>query len=579
MNFLGDYTMAYDLIIRGGTVIDGSGLPGVLADVAITGDKIAAIGRLNGELAEQEIDASGLVVVPGFIDGHTHMDAQLFWDDIGSNSCWHGVTSVVMGNCGFTLAPCAEVDKNLVLNNLERAEDISPEAMNEGIEWSWESFAEYFDVVDALPKGLNYASFVGHSALRTYAMGKRAMEEEASTQDIAAMERELEAGLRAGALGLSTSRTFSHRTPEGKPVASRLANWAEVIRLATVMKNLGNGIMQLARENAISDNDERRLEFDGIKELALDVGVPVTFGNTWYRPSNPNIWREQVGMVDEIIAGGGSAMMQGTASWNCSLRSFETMTPYDYAPVWREFRAEPLDKQKQCLRDPKMREKLVEVVEGHHHNPDPSMPNLFQRPVDWDWVFPFDRPLPPYKSIADIAKDRGTKPIETFIDLALEHDLKLFFIQPSFNQDQEAVLAMIRHPNAVVTFSDAGAHVATTVNPIHGQLLGHWVRNAQAIPIETAIRKITFDIANFWGLPQRGFLREGYFADITIFDPVSITPGMPTLIHDLPAGAPRIMQKTDGIKATLVNGKHFMQDNEHTGAMAGRLIRGPLAYQ
>ena len=207
------------------------------------------------------------------------------------------------------------------------------------------------------------------------------------------------------------------------------------------------------------------------------------------------------------------------------------------------------------------------------------MPNLFQKPVDWDWVFPFDRPLPPYKSIADIAKDRGTKPIETFIDLALEHDLKLFFIQPSFNQDQEAVLAMIRHPNAVVTFSDAGAHVATTVNPIHGQLLGHWVRNAQAIPIETAIRKITFDIANFWGLPQRGFLREGYFADITIFDPVSITPGMPTLIHDLPAGAPRIMQKTDGIKATLVNGKHFMQDNEHTGAMAGRLIRGPLAHQ
>ena len=205
------------------------------------------------------------------------------------------------------------------------------------------------------------------------------------------------------------------------------------------------------------------------------------------------------------------------------------------------------------------------------------MPNLFQRPVDWDWVFPLDRPLPPFHSVADIAQARGLKPIEAFIDLALEHDLKLFFIQPSFNQDQEAVLEMIQHPNAVVTFSDAGAHVATTVNPIHGQLLGHWVRNTRAIPLESAIRKITHDIANFWGLPQRGLIREGYFADLTIFDPDNISPGMPTLHHDLPSGAPRIKQKTDGIKATIVNGQHFMQENEHTGALAGKLIRGPLA--
>ena len=570
--------MAYDLLIRGGTVVDGSGLPGITADIAVEGDRIAAIGKLDGEAAKQEIDADGLVVSPGFIDGHTHMDAQVFWDDIGSNSCWHGVTSVVMGNCGFTLAPCSEADKNLVLHNLERAEDLSPDAMNAGIDWSWESFAEYFDTVDALPKGLNYAGFVGHSALRTYAMGKRAMEEEATGQDLAVMERELEASLRAGALGLSTSRTFSHRTPEGKPVASRLASWDEVLRLCGVMKNLGSGIMQLARENTIPDANERQREFNGIKELALDVGVPVTFGNTWYRPTSPHIWREQVGMVDEIIAGGGRAMMQGTASWNCSLRSFETATPYDYVPVWKEFRTLPLQAQEKGLRDPAMRQKLVAAVETHRHSPDPSMPNLYQRPVDWDWVFPFDRPLPPYPSVADVAKARGVAPIDAFIDLALEHHLKLFFIQPSFNQDQGAVLAMMRHPNTAVTFSDAGAHVATTVNPIHGHLLGHWVRNERAIPLESAIRKITFDIANFWGLPQRGLLRAGYFADITMFDPDTVSPGMPTLHHDLPAGAARIKQKTDGIAATVVNGQPFMRHNEHTGALAGRLIRGPLAH-
>jgi len=569
--------MAYDLLIEGGTVVDGSGLPGERADIGVTDGMIAAIGDLKGEAAKETIDAEGQIVSPGFIDGHTHMDAQIFWDDIGSNSCWHGVTSVVMGNCGFSLAPCAEADKNLVLHNLERAEDISPEAMNAGIDWSWESFAEYFDTVDALPKGLNYAGFVGHSAIRTYAMGKRAMEEEASEDDLAIMKRELEASLRAGALGFSTSRTSSQRTPEGKPVASRLANWDELLTLAGVMKELGTGIMQIARENVIDDTEKRRQEYEEVKTLALEVGVPVTFGNTWYRNSHPDLWRSQVRLIDEIIAAGGSAMMQGTASWNCSLRSFETATPYDHAPVWKEFRKLPLAEQEKGLRDAAMRKKLVDAVLAHQHSPDPSLPNLYQRPVEWDWVFPYENPLPPYRSVAAVAGERGIEPIDAFIDLALEHHLKLFFIQPSFNQDQNAVLAMMRHPNTVVTFSDAGAHVATTVNPIHGHLLGHWVRNEQAIPLESAIRKITFDIANFWGLSGRGLINQGYHADITIFDPATISPDMPILAHDLPAGAPRIIQKTDGIQATIVNGKILMRHNEHTGALPGRLLRGPLA--
>lgn len=569
--------MAYEILIKGGTVIDGSGLPGVQADIGVSDGLITAVGDLKGEAADEVIDAEGLVVSPGFVDGHTHMDAQVFWDDIGSNSCWHGVTSVVMGNCGFSLAPCAEKDKYLVLHNFERAEDISPEAMNAGIKWSWESFAEYFDAVDALPKGINYAGFVGHSAIRTYAMGKRAMEEEATPDDLAVMKRELEGGLRAGALGFSTSRTSSQRTPEGKPVASRLANWDELLALAGVMRDLGSGIMQIARENVIEDPEERRKEYEQVRTLALDVGVPVTFGNTWYRSSHPDLWRSQVRLVDEIVAAGGSAMMQGTAAWNLSLRSFETATPYDYTPVWKEFRQLPLADQEKGLRDPDMRKKLVDAVHAHQHRPDPALPNLYQRPVDWDWIFPYEKPLPPYRTVAQIAAERGVEPIDAFIDLALEHHLKLFFIQPSFNQDQDAVLAMIRHPNTVVTFSDAGAHVATTANPIHGHLLGHWVRNQQAMPLETAIRKITFDIANFWGLRGRGLINEGWHADITIFDPDTISPNMPVLVHDLPAGAPRIIQKTDGIAATIVNGEVMMRDNEHTGALPGRLLRGPLA--
>jgi N-acyl-D-aspartate/D-glutamate deacylase len=357
-----------------------------------------------------------------------------------------------------------------------------------------------------------------------------------------------------------------------------LASWEEVVALTNVMADLGTGIFQIARENVIADDAEREIEHNQIKNLAIETGVPVTFGGTWYKRPSPDAWRSQFRMVDETIAAGGKIMIQATAAWNGSLRSFETATPYDFIAVWKEFRQLPLEEQEKGLRDPVMRKKLVDAVSNHVHKPDPSLPNLYQRPVDWDWVFPYDRTLPPFRTINEVAAERGVAPIDAFIDLALEHHFKLFFIQPSFNDDQDYVLAHIRHPNSVVTFSDAGAHVATTCSPIHGHLLGHWVRNAQAIPIETAIRKVTFDIASFWGLKGRGWLHEGYHADIVVFDPETIAPGLPALFHDLPSGAARIKQKTDGIKATIVNGQVLMRNNEHTGAYPGQVLRGPLAH-
>ncbi|MFM2129692.1 MAG: hypothetical protein RL477_1238 [Pseudomonadota bacterium] len=568
--------MAYDIIIRGGTVVDGTGLPGFRADVGVCDDRIAAIGDLGGERARETIDAEGKVVSPGFVDGHTHMDAQVFWDHVGGNSCWSGVTSVVMGNCGFTLAPCSEREKLLVLHNFERAEDIPIDAMQAGIPWSWDSFPQYLDAVDALPKGLNYASYVGHSALRTHVMGARAMEEQANEDDFAALRRELEASMRAGAVGLSTSRSNAHRTPEGKPVASRMASWDEFAGLVGVLRDLGAGIVEMARQNGIDDPEELRAEQDGIRRLAVETGVPFTFGSSFYRPSHPDQWRSQIGMVDAAIAEGAKMLIQGTATWNVSLRSFETRTPYDVLPVWQDFRKLPLAGQERGLRDPDMRARLVAAVHAHTHRPDPALPNLFQRKVDWEWIFPLTRTLPPFESVAEIARARNQDPVDTFIDLALERHLKLFFIQPSNNQDQDFVRALIRHPATAVTFSDAGAHVATTINPIHGHLLGHWVRNAGALTLEAAIRKISFDVASFFGLKGRGWLREGNYADITVFDPQTVAPAMPELVRDLPAGAPRVVQKTDGISHTIVNGRLFMRDNEHTGAYAGRLLRGPL---
>jgi N-acyl-D-aspartate/D-glutamate deacylase len=566
--------MSHDLIIRGGTIIDGSGLPRYQADVGIKGGRITAIGKVSGP-ADEVIDAEGHVVAPGFIDGHTHMDAQVFWDPLGSCSCWHGVTSVVMGNCGFSLAPCAEKDKLLVMRNLERAEDISPRAMEAGITWSWTSFREYLDAVDRLPKGINYTAYVGHSALRTYTMGERAFSDEATPEDLAAMKRELRAAIKAGAAGFSTSRTSAHQTPDGRPVASRLANWDEVRALVGVMGDLKAGVFEIAQEDA--PTPERLHNFIGrLQSLALESHVPTTFGVVQFRKL-PHDWRAFYQCVDDTIAAGGKMLVQGTSRWISTLLSFESTLPFDRTPAWSDMRKRPLAEQEAALRNPDLRRALLEAARDYMSKPQHSVGAEARKP-DFDSLFVLDKPLPPYRSVAQIARESAKDPLDVLIDLALEQHLKQFFIQPLVNEDQDVVLAMMRHPRSVVTFSDSGAHVSQIMDSsIQTHLLGYWVRERQALTLEQAIRKMTYDLASFWGLQGRGLLREGNFADVVIFDPATVAPQMPTLAYDLPAGARRLKQKSDGIKATIVNGEVLMRNNEHTGALPGKLLRGPLA--
>ena len=569
--------MAYDLIVRNGTVVDGSGLPGYRADVGVKHGMIAAIGDLRSERAKESIDAEGHVVSPGFIDGHTHMDAQFFWDPLGTNVCWSGVTSVVMGNCGYTFAPCAAKDKRLILSNFERAEEISKAAMEAGVEWTWETIPEYMDTLDRLPKGINYGTHVGHSPVRTYVMGERAFTDKATPDDLEAMKRQVEIGMRAGGLGFSTARSGSHKTAEGKPVASRVADWSEIVELTRVMTRLGSGIFQISRGFGSSDPEERRAERDEIKSLALDTKVPVTFGSTWYRRSKPDYWREQFAMVDEITANGGKAMIQGTSIWNGSMRSFSTVTSYDKFPVWSEFRKLPLAEQEKGLRDPEMRKKLVDAVKNSARPNDPGLPNYLLASVDWNYVYPCHKVMPPHPSVAEIAKERGIDGLDAFIDLSLEQNLKTFFFSPMFNESEDFLLALMRHPSATLTFSDAGAHVSSTINPIQSYTLGYWVRERQAMTLEAAVRKMSFDLAAFWGLEKRGLLREGYHADITVFDLATVQPQKPCLVNDLPTGAPRLQYKSDGFLATIINGQVFMRNNVHSGAYAGQLMRGALA--
>jgi N-acyl-D-amino-acid deacylase len=565
----------YDLIIRNGTIVDGSGMPRFRADLGIAGDRIAAIGKIH-ENARETIDADGQVVAPGLVDAHTHMDAQVFWDALGTCSCWHGVTSVVMGNCGFSLAPCAEKDKLLVMRNLERAEDISPEAMQAGIKWSWTTFAEYLDAVERLPKGINYAAYTGHSALRTYVMGERAFDEQATTEDLQLMREELRNAIRAGAIGFTTSRTSNHQTPDGRPVASRIANWDEVRALVGVMGELGAGIFEIAGEDTGVEGPRLDDYLGRLKSLAVDTSVPVTFGMFSSRRA-PDYWRRYFETAEATAAAGGRMFIQVHSRSLNVLLSFETTMPFDRIPAWREIRKLPLAEQETALRNPETRRKLVEAA---RERPDDATRRVGAEPrmANFNWMFPLDKPMPPYRSIAEIAAAQNKDPVDVIIDLALEKNLKKFFLQTLTNENQDHVLEMMKNPRSVVTFSDSGAHVSQIMDSsLQTHVLSHWVREKQALTLEQAIRMLSFVPAYHWGLAGRGLLRTGNFADVIIFDPDKIAPKLPELAHDLPAGARRLKQKSDGLLATVVNGKVLLRNNEHTGAVPGKLLRGPMA--
>ena len=562
--------MAYDLLVKNGTVVDGSGSSGYRADVGIIDGKIAAIGRIN-EGAKQTIEADGHIVSPGFVDGHTHMDAQIFWDPIGSCSCYHGVTSVVMGNCGFTLAPCKQEDADMVFRNLERAEDLSRDAMLEGIDWRWETFPEFLDVIDELPKGINYAGYIGHSALRTYVMGERAFSDAASEDDVRNMQQLVRQAVQAGAIGFSTSRTFNHLTADDRPVASRIAEWDEVRAIVNAVGETGKGLFEIAGE-APGRDPERIAEYHGrLRDLAVESGVPQTWGMFSVRAA-PDLWRPYFDLLDETAAAGGRMFAQVHSRALSSLLSFESNTPFDSWEYWSEFRQLPLAEQAAKMRNPEIKAKLIEI--GSREYTGPRVVGAEARPPEWDYIYPMDDMVYDKPSMAELARAKGVHPVELMIDMALQRDLKMFFRQPIANEDQAQVLDMMKHPRSVITFSDSGAHVSQIMDSsLQTHLLSYWVREKQAMTLEEAIKQITYNTATMWGLHDRGLIREGMAADLVVFDADTIGARMPDVVHDLPAGAKRLKQTADGILNTVVNGEILLTNNEHSGAVPGQLLR------
>ena len=566
----------FDLVIRNGTIVDGTGLPKYRADVGVQGDRIAAIGRI-AEKGKEEIDATGHVVSPGFIDGHTHMDAQVFWDPLGSCSCWHGVTTVVMGNCGFTLAPGSAAQRDLIVANIARAEDISAEAMAAAIRWDWTSFRQYMDVVDKLPKAINYAANIGHSALRTHVMGARAFEQQASRDDLGAMETELLDALDAGAIGFTSSRSTGHKLPEpdNRPVASNHASWEELAHLVCLMGKTGRGLFEYAREREARSSDPavRKAVNDRLLALAVKSGVPVTFGI----PAGSAGVDDALNLLDATAEAGGRMFGQTHTRGISHVLSFKGRLQFDDLAEWQAVRGLSIEEQRCAFTDPQQRKRLVDATKRGVYRTGGGEP----RKPNYDYMYVVNNAVSGNRTVDELAAERGVDPVEVMMDLAVASNFNQLFMQfdPATVPKSDAEsLATLRHPRTVMTFSDSGAHVSLIMDSsIHTHLLAYWVREKQAFTLEEGVKMITLAPAMAWGFTDRGLIRQGCIADLNIFDPATIAPEIPSIENDLPTGARRLKQKSTGIMATILAGKVSFKHGEHTGAMSGKLLRSSAA--
>jgi len=571
--------MTLDLIVRNGTIVDGSGMGRYRADVGVKGGRIVEIGRIRAP-AQRTVDADGLIVAPGFIDGHTHMDAQVAWDRQGTSSCWHGVTTVMMGNCGFALAPCPPDKREWFARCLSAVEDIPLEAMLQGIDWTWETFPEYLATVDRLPKALNYGSYIAHSPLRMTVMGERALSEKATEDDVRAMAAAVREAMRAGAFGFSTSRASTHLTPDDTPVASRLADWSELDALVGVLAELDAGIFQIGPD--VANGASHRAFLEQLKRLAVASGRPTMFGViSTKQGDNPNPYTYQMQYLEDCVAAGARMWGQTTTKSINAIFSLKSYLPFDVLPHWKQVRAMPLDQQKRELRDPALRAKLVADEAGMKPRDnvfqgggaattDPRKPdyaNLFAM-MDVKWEDP---------TIAQLSARESKHPVEVMIDLMLANDNQVF-VQPLVNEQPDHVLDMLKHPWTLATFSDSGAHVCQEMgSSLQTHMISYWVRQKQAFTLEQAVRRLTFDNATAWDLNDRGLVRTGYAADLVLFDENEIRPAMPTVETDLPGGARRLVQKAEGIAATIINGEVAFENGNSTGTYSGQLLKGPAA--
>jgi N-acyl-D-amino-acid deacylase len=567
----------FDVIIRGGDVIDGTGGPRRRADVGIVGNRIVAVEPDLAGTATRELDATGRIVTPGFVDIHTHLDAQLAWDPIGSSSCYHGITSVVMGNCGVTFAPCKPEDREYLAELMESVEDIPREAIMSGLPWDWVTYGEYLATIGRMPKGPNVGGMVGHCALRQYAMGERGLDKAPPTaDDMAVMCDLLREAMRAGALGFSTSRTYLHKVPDGRPVPGTYATADELYAFADVLGAHGAGVFESASrigegERHDPDVPLTRAEVSWMGEVSRRSGRPVSFGLTQH-DSRPDLYQRVIDFAKEENALGATVRPQTTARSVGVLYSLDTRTMFDGAPAWRELRAMRNGKKMVAIRDAAFRARLIDEADQITGGVDLEMMYVVNQPSGARYD------LDPTTSLAAEARRRGVSPAAAYIELLLETDGTVVCSFPFLNQQLAAVESMLDDPLVTLGLADAGAHVGQILDASQPTFfLTYWIRERGRWTIEEAIRRLTSDTADLFGIEGRGRLQPGAFADVNIIDLDALHLPPPTYEYDFPHGAGRYVQGATGYDYTLVNGEVFMDHGVHTGVLAGTLLKNGAA--
>lgn len=572
----------FDVLIKGGTVVDGTGAPARRADVGIVGSRIAAVGELTTSSATTVIDATDRLVTPGFVDIHTHLDAQIAWDPMATSSCFHGVTSVVMGNCGVTFAPCKPEDRESLAELMESVEDIPRRAILEGLPWDWVTFGEYLDSLDRLPKGVNVGGMVGHCALRQYAMGERGLGDEPPTDDdMALMCDLLDEAMTAGALGFSTSRTYLHKVPDGRHVPGTYAQPAELFAFADVLGRHGAGVFESASRLGEGERDDAdvpltRAELAWMGEVSRRSGLPVSFGLTQH-DSRPDLYARIIEFAKAENAHGATVRPQTTARSVGVLYCLDTFTPFDRAPAWREWRATAGGRDAgaavrvamlAAVRDPSLRARLIEAADETPGRIDPWQLFVVNQPGGARYD------LDPQCSLGAEADRRGVSAAAAYLELLLETDGTVVLTYPFLNQRLEAVEEMLDDPLVTLGLADAGAHVGQILDASQPTfLLTYWVRERQRWTLEEAVRRLTSDTADLFGIRDRGRLEPGRFADLNVIDWDRLHLPAPEYVYDFPHGAGRYVQGAAGYDLTMVNGRVTMRAGEHTGEFAGVVLR------
>jgi N-acyl-D-aspartate/D-glutamate deacylase len=581
--------MSHALVIRNGTVIDGTGKPGYEADVAIDGERIVAVGRDLGA-AREEIDASGMLVTPGFVDIHTHYDGQVSWDEELTPSSLHGVTTCVMGNCGVGFAPVHAADRRQIIELMEGVEDIPGTALAEGIRWGWESFTEYMDAID-VPHAIDFAVQVPHDVLRVYVMRERAVAEEiASDDDIASMRGIVREALLAGAVGFSTGRTDNHRTAEGKPTPASEANDRELVGVARAFEGIPHGVLQVVSDFDMAVSPERfDQEFDLLEHMVEAAGGHPLSMSLMQRDQAPNQWRRILERAERADARGLTIRVQvAPRPIGVLLGLSATFHPFVGYPSYKAISGLPLADRAARMADPGFKARLLgersERIAGDGSSVPPLADHLLAtieqvaRRIFRFGEIPDYEPAPESCLWAE-AQATGRTVLETLYDALLERNGEQLLYFPVYNYTEgslENVRTMMTHPLALPGLSDGGAHVGTICDAsMPTYLLTHWGRDRVSgrIPVERLVRMQTHDTARYIGLHDRGVVQPGARADLNVIDFERLQLRPPRIVADLPAGGSRLMQQADGFRATLVRGVVIAEHGSLTGARPGRLVR------